>query len=66
MSTATATTDCSVVLLPKPEVLRTLHEDSDSLRRSPHSSEKRLARILLLLASFGTAGRPEPVVPKIS
>src|SRR5438876_8596837 len=31
-----------------------------------NSSEKRLARILLLLANFGKEGRPEPVVPKIS
>ncbi len=31
-----------------------------------NSSEKRLARILLLLAHFGKEGRPETVVPKIS
>ncbi len=31
-----------------------------------NSSEKRLARILLLLANFGKEGRPEPVVTKIS
>jgi DNA-binding IclR family transcriptional regulator len=31
-----------------------------------NSSEKRLARILLLLANFGKEGRPEPVVPKVS
>jgi hypothetical protein len=30
------------------------------------SSEKRLARILLLLARFGKEGTPETVVPKIS
>jgi len=30
-----------------------------------NSSEKRLARALLLLASFGNGGRPEAVVPKI-
>ena len=30
------------------------------------SSEKRLARILLLLANFGKEGRPEPIVPRIS
>jgi CRP-like cAMP-binding protein len=29
------------------------------------SSEKRLARALLLLANFGNGGKPEPVVPKI-
>src|SRR2546421_7493932 len=31
-----------------------------------NSSEKRLARILLLLAQFGKEGRPENVIPKIS
>ncbi len=31
-----------------------------------NSSEKRLARILLLLANFGKPGQPEPVVTKIS
>jgi len=31
-----------------------------------NSSEKRLARILLLLAHFGKEGVPEPVIPKIS
>ncbi|MFM9863772.1 MAG: Crp/Fnr family transcriptional regulator [Micropepsaceae bacterium] len=31
-----------------------------------NSSEKRLARILLLLANFGKEGKPEPVITKIS
>ena len=31
-----------------------------------NSSEKRLARVLLLLARFGKEGKPESVVPKIS
>jgi CRP/FNR family cyclic AMP-dependent transcriptional regulator len=31
-----------------------------------NSSEKRLARTLLLLANFGKDGAPEPVLPKIS
>jgi CRP/FNR family cyclic AMP-dependent transcriptional regulator len=30
-----------------------------------NSSEKRLARILLLLAQFGKEGVPETVIPKI-
>jgi hypothetical protein len=29
-----------------------------------NSSEKRLARILLLLANFGKEGRPEPIIAK--
>jgi CRP/FNR family cyclic AMP-dependent transcriptional regulator len=31
-----------------------------------NSSERRLARLLLLLANFGKEGRPEPIVGKIS
>ncbi|MEO5936622.1 MAG: Crp/Fnr family transcriptional regulator [Terriglobales bacterium] len=31
-----------------------------------NSSEKRLARVLLLLAQFGKEGKPETVVPKLS
>jgi CRP/FNR family transcriptional regulator, cyclic AMP receptor protein len=31
-----------------------------------NSSEKRLARILLLLANFGKEGKPEPIIAKIS
>jgi len=31
-----------------------------------NSSEKRLARVLLLLAHFGKEGKPEAVIPKIS
>ena len=31
-----------------------------------NSSEKRLARVLLLLANFGKEGRPEPIIAKIS
>ena len=31
-----------------------------------NSSEKRLARILLLLARFGKEGKPETVIPRIS
>jgi CRP/FNR family transcriptional regulator, cyclic AMP receptor protein len=31
-----------------------------------NSSEKRLARILLLMAEFGQPGEPEPLIPKIT
>ena len=31
-----------------------------------NSSEKRLARALLLLANFGKDGRPEPIIAKVS
>jgi len=32
----------------------------------PLDREKRLARVLLLLANFGKDGKPEPVLPKMS
>jgi CRP/FNR family transcriptional regulator, cyclic AMP receptor protein len=31
-----------------------------------NSSEKRLARVLLLIANFGKEGKPEPIIPKVS
>lgn len=31
-----------------------------------NSTERRLARVLLLLANFGKAGKPEPIIAKIS
>ena len=31
-----------------------------------NSAEKRLARVLLLLANFGKEGKPEPVISQIS
>ncbi len=85
MATATAMTETSIVALPKPAMLRALHQDAefagtfttylltrnirmeeDLVDQLFNSSEKRLARILLLLANFGKEGRPETVVPKIS
>ena len=40
--------------------------EEDLVNQLFNSSEKRLARILLLLANFGKEGRPEPVLAKIS
>jgi CRP/FNR family cyclic AMP-dependent transcriptional regulator len=34
--------------------------------RRPIRAEKRLARLLLLLANVGKEGKPEPVIPKVS
>jgi CRP/FNR family transcriptional regulator, cyclic AMP receptor protein len=45
---------------------RNIRMEEDLVDQLFNSSEKRLARILLLLANFGKPGRPEPVVPKIS
>src|ERR1022692_2051603 len=45
---------------------RNIRYEADLVDQLFTSSEKRLARILLLLARFGKEGVPEPVVPKIS
>src|ERR1700687_3572337 len=45
---------------------RTIRYEEDLVDQLFNSSEKRLARILLLLAHFGKEGKPETVVPKIS
>ena len=44
----------------------TLRMQEDLVDQLFNSSEKRLARILLLLAQFGKEGKPEPIIPKIS
>jgi CRP/FNR family cyclic AMP-dependent transcriptional regulator len=45
---------------------RNIRYEEDLVDQLFNSSEKRLARILLLLARFGKEGVPENVVPKIS
>src|SRR6267143_4644176 len=45
---------------------RNIRYEEDLVDQLFNSSEKRLARVLLLLAHFGKAGAPETVVPKIS
>jgi CRP/FNR family transcriptional regulator, cyclic AMP receptor protein len=45
---------------------RNIRIEEDLVDQLFNSSEKRLARVLLLLANFGKEGRPEPVIPKIS
>jgi CRP/FNR family transcriptional regulator, cyclic AMP receptor protein len=45
---------------------RNIRYEEDLVDQLFNSSEKRLARILLLLAHFGKEGNPEIVVPKIS
>jgi CRP/FNR family cyclic AMP-dependent transcriptional regulator len=45
---------------------RNIRYEEDLVDQLFNSSEKRLARILLLLAHFGKEGIPETVVPKIS
>jgi CRP/FNR family transcriptional regulator, cyclic AMP receptor protein len=45
---------------------RNVRIEEDLVDQLFNSSEKRLARILLLLAHFGKETKPEPVVPKVS
>jgi CRP/FNR family transcriptional regulator, cyclic AMP receptor protein len=45
---------------------RNIRYEEDLVDQLFNSSEKRLARVLLLLAHFGKEGKPETIVPKIS
>jgi CRP/FNR family transcriptional regulator, cyclic AMP receptor protein len=45
---------------------RNIRYEQDLVDQLFNSSEKRLARLLLLLAQFGKDGMPEMVIPKIS
>jgi CRP/FNR family transcriptional regulator, cyclic AMP receptor protein len=45
---------------------RNIRYEEDLVDQLFNSSEKRLARILLLLAHFGEEGKPETAIPKLS
>ena len=45
---------------------RSARVEEDLVDQLFNSTEKQLARLLLLLANFGKEGRPEPVIAKIS
>jgi CRP/FNR family transcriptional regulator, cyclic AMP receptor protein len=45
---------------------RTIHIEADLVDQLFNSSEKRLARLLLLMANFGKEDKPEPLIAKIS
>ena len=45
---------------------RTMRVEEDLIDQLFNSSEKRLARALLLLANFGKDGRPEQIIAKVS
>jgi CRP/FNR family cyclic AMP-dependent transcriptional regulator len=85
IATATTMTDCQLVRIAKPLMVRVLHEkhdiselfvthllsrniryEGDLVDQLFNSSEKRLARILLLLAHFGKESRAETVHPRIN
>jgi len=85
MSTATAITGTTVLVIGKREMIRALHAkhafsdrfisymlsrnirvEEDLTDQLFNSTEKRLARTLLLLASYGKQGQPQKMLPKIS
>jgi CRP/FNR family transcriptional regulator, cyclic AMP receptor protein len=45
---------------------RSIRVEADLVDQLFNSSEKRLARLLLLLANYGKEGNPEPMIAKIS
>jgi len=45
---------------------RTIRVEADLVDQLFNSSEKRLARLLLILANFGKEGTPQPITPAIS
>jgi CRP-like cAMP-binding protein len=45
---------------------RAIRVEADLVDQLFNSSEKRLARLLLLLANFGKEAKPEPILAKIS
>jgi CRP/FNR family transcriptional regulator, cyclic AMP receptor protein len=45
---------------------RTVRVEEDLVDQLFNSTEKRLARVLLLLANFGQDGKPQAVIPRIS
>ncbi len=53
-------------LLLRHLLSRNIRIEEDLVDHLFNSSEKRLARVLLLLANFGKERKPEPVIPKVS
>jgi CRP-like cAMP-binding protein len=47
-------------------VARSMRTQADLIHQLFNSSEKRLARILLLMAEFGKPGEPETLIPKVT
>jgi CRP-like cAMP-binding protein len=85
MGTATAAAATTVLVIPKDQMIRLLHEqpafsdrflefmlsrniriEEDLVDQLFNSSEKRLARTLLLLARYGKEDKPQGVLPKLS
>ena len=85
MSTATAMTACTILVVDKPEMVRQLHArpafadrflthmltrniriEEDLIDQLFNSSEKRLARTLLLLARYGEPDASHRTLPRVS
>jgi CRP-like cAMP-binding protein len=85
LTTATAITPCSALMIMREEMIRVMHEEhalsdlflkfllartirvqADLVDQLFNSSEKRLARVLLLMAEFGQPGEQETLIPKVS
>jgi CRP/FNR family transcriptional regulator, cyclic AMP receptor protein len=75
LATVSAMTDCVTTLRDEPKLsevfiayilARNARVEEDLVDQLFNSSERRLARVLLLMANFGKEGKPEPIVPKIS
>ena len=47
-------------------LVRSMRTQADLIDQLFNSSEKRLARVLLLLAEFGKPGEPESLIPEIT
>jgi CRP/FNR family transcriptional regulator, cyclic AMP receptor protein len=47
-------------------LLRGMRTQADLIDQLFNSSERRLARILLLMADFGQSGEPEPLIPPVT
>jgi CRP-like cAMP-binding protein len=77
MGSATAMTECLVLRIEKKAMMQSLHRERaladmfvkfllGRIDQLFNSSEKRLARMLLLLAQFGKEGKTEAVLSRIS
>jgi CRP/FNR family cyclic AMP-dependent transcriptional regulator len=73
ISTTTAMEDCVIHDEPKFSEMfmtylltRNSRIEEDLIDQLFNSSERRLARLLLLLANFGKEGSPQPISPNVS
>jgi CRP-like cAMP-binding protein len=73
IATVTAMVESAIVRLERAVLVRTLHDKPDFaemfmahvLKRTIRG-EKRLARLLLLMANYGKETKPEPIIAKLS